>query len=33
MILQELRALLNNNSIEYFPLNLKRIEIKIEKAD
>lgn len=33
MILQELQALLNNNSIEPFLLNLKGIEIKIEKAD
>ena len=33
MILQEIQALLNNNSIEPFPLNLKGIEIKIEKAD
>lgn len=33
MILQELQILLNNNSIEPFPLDLKGIEIKIEKAD
>ncbi len=33
MILQELQTLLNNNSIEPFPLNLKGVEIKIEKAD
>lgn len=33
MILQELQILLNNNSIEPFPLDLKGVEIKIEKAD
>jgi len=33
MILQEIQALLNNNSIEPFPLDLKGVEIKIEKAD
>ncbi len=33
MILQDLQTLLNNNSIEPFALNLKGIEIKIEKAD
>lgn len=33
MILQELQTLLNNNSIEPFPLNLRSIKIKIEKAD
>lgn len=33
MILQEIQTLLNNNSIEPFPLSLKGIEIKIEKAD
>lgn len=33
MILQEIQTLLNNNSIESFPLNLKGIEIKIEKAN
>lgn len=33
MILPDLQVLLNNNSIEPFPLNLKGIEIKIEKAD
>lgn len=32
MILQGLQTLLNNNSIELFPLNLKGIAIKIEKA-
>jgi len=33
MILQELQILLNSSSIEPFPLDLKGIEIKIEKAD
>ncbi len=33
MILQGLQTLLNNNSIEPFPLNLKGIAIKIEKAN
>lgn len=33
MILQETQALLNNNSIEPFPMDLKGIEIKIEKAN
>ncbi len=33
MILQQLQALLNNNSIELFPMNLKAVEIKIEKAE
>jgi|GEM_PF-1198917 len=33
MILPELQALLNNNSIEPFPLDLKAVEIKISKAD
>jgi uncharacterized protein (UPF0332 family) len=33
MILQELQALLNNSSIEPFPVDLKGVEIKIEKAD
>jgi len=33
MILPELQTLLNNNSIESFPPNLKVVEIKIEKAD
>lgn len=33
MILQDLQTLLNNNSIEPFALNLKGIEIKIDKAD
>ncbi|MCF7860356.1 hypothetical protein K9M09_01925 [Patescibacteria group bacterium] len=33
MILHELQILINNNSIESFPLNLKGIEIKIEKAE
>lgn len=33
MILPTLQALINNNSIEPFPLNLRSIEIKIEKAD
>ncbi|HBA36530.1 TPA: hypothetical protein DCZ15_01495 [Candidatus Falkowbacteria bacterium] len=33
MILPEIQTLLNNNSIEPFLLNLKGVEIKIEKAD
>lgn len=33
MILQKIQTLLNNNSIEPFSLNLKGVEIKIEKAD
>lgn len=33
MILQELQILLNNDSIEPFSLDLKGVEIKIEKAD
>ena len=33
MILQETQALLNNNSIEPLPMDLKGIEIKIEKAN
>jgi uncharacterized protein (UPF0332 family) len=33
MILQELQTLLNNNSIESSPLNLKGIAIKINKAE
>ena len=33
MILEKLQTLLDNNSIEAFPLNLKGIAIKIEKAD
>ena len=33
MTLQEIQTLLNNNSIEPSPLNLRGIEIKIEKAD
>lgn len=33
MILQEFQVLLNNNSIERFPLDPKGVEIKIEKAD
>lgn len=32
MISQEIQILLDNNSIEFFPLNQKIIEIKIEKA-
>ncbi len=33
MILEKLQILLDNNSIETFPLNLKGVAIKIEKAD
>jgi uncharacterized protein (UPF0332 family) len=33
MILSKLQTLLNNDLIEPFPLNLKGVEIKIEKAD
>ncbi len=33
MISQEIKILLNNNSIETFPPNLKGIKIKIEKAN
>ncbi len=33
MISQEIKALLNNNSIEAFSPNLKGIKIKIEKAN
>lgn len=33
MISQEVQTLLNNNSIEIFPLNLKGIQIKIDKAE
>lgn len=33
MISPGLQVLLDNNSIEPFPLNLKGVEIKIEKAD
>ena len=33
MISQEIQTLLNNNSIELFPLSLEGVEIKIEKAD
>lgn len=33
MISQEIQTLLNNNSIEPFPLSLNGVEIKIEKAD
>lgn len=33
MISQEIQILLDNNSIEFFPLNQKIIEIKIEKAE
>lgn len=33
MILNKLQALLNNNSIESFPLNLRGVGIKIDKAN